>query len=104
MKQIENEYILFKEQMLSKNNAEIYDNCNTILFYQCLYEYFIYSTDLNNVYISACLKCDNILSALYKVYTTYEYLRFERWEDIDELLNAFAGASDFAALNADSQN
>jgi hypothetical protein len=28
--------------MLSKSNTEIYDNCNVIRFYHCIYEYFLY--------------------------------------------------------------
>ena len=86
-KQIETEYELFKYKMLSKSNIEIYDKCNVILFYHCIYEYFTYSQKLDKPYISACLKCESIISTLYNIYKTYEYLRFERWEDIEEILN-----------------
>lgn len=86
-KQIETEYELFKYKMLSKSNIEIYDKCNVILFYHCIYEYFTYSQDLDKSYISVCLKYDEIIDTLYHIYTTYEYLRYERWEDIEEILN-----------------
>lgn len=86
-KQIETEYKLFKYKMLSKSNIEIYDKCNVILFYHCIYEYFTYSQNLDESYISACLKCDAIIDTLYHIYKSYEYLRYERWEDIEEILN-----------------
>ena len=86
-KQVEIEYQLFKYKMLSKSNTEIYDNCNVILFYHYIYEYFTYCQDLDNIHISACLKCEAIIDALYHIYMTYEYLRCERWEDIEEILN-----------------
>ena len=86
-KQIETEYELFKYKMLSKSNIEIYDKCNVILFYHCIYEYFTYSQNLDKSYISVCLKYDEIIDTLYHIYTTYEYLRYERWEDIAEILN-----------------
>ena len=73
--------------MLSKSNTEIYDKCDIIRFYHCIYEYFTYSTDLDKAHISACLKCDDIIGSLYHIYNTYEYLRYERWEDIEEILN-----------------
>lgn len=97
MKQIENEYLLFKYQMLSKSNAEIYDNCDIIRFYRCVYEYFTYSTDLDKAHISACLKCNNIIDTLYNIYNTYEYLRYDRWEDIEEILNVLSRSEELKA-------
>lgn len=88
-KQIETEYLLFKYQTLSKSNIEIYDNCNIIRFYHCIYEYFLYSENLDKTHISVCLKCDNIIASLYHLYLKYEYLSYDKWEDIKEILNVF---------------
>ena len=87
MKRIENEFELFKYKMLSKTNLEIYENCSKICFYCCIYEYFIYAEDFKAEHIQACLKSDNVIADLYAIYTKYEYLRYDRWEDINELLN-----------------
>ena len=40
LKVIGREYELFKYKMLSRSVQEIYDSCNAIRFYECMYEYF----------------------------------------------------------------
>ena len=87
IKRVESEFLFFKYQMLSKSNTEIYDNCNVIRFYHCIYEYFLYCENFDAEHISACLKYDNPISVLYQLYLKYEYLRCDRWEDIEEILN-----------------
>ena len=47
----------------------------------------MYSEEIENSYLSACLKCENIIATLYSLYLEYEYLRYNRWEDIEEILN-----------------
>lgn len=86
-KAVEQEFELFKYKMLSKSREEIFDGCNVIRFYSCIYEYFLYNTDIKEEHIKACLKYGDIIAALYHLYMKYEYLRYSRWEDIEELLN-----------------
>lgn len=87
VKAVEQEFELFKYKMLSKSREEIFDECNAIRFYSCIYEYFLYKTDIKEEYIKACLKYEDIIATLYHLYMKYEYLRYSRWEDIEELLN-----------------
>lgn len=84
---VEQEFELFQYKILSKSRKEIFDECNVIRFYSCIYEYFTYKDDLKEKHIEACLKCGDIISVLYHLYVKYEYLRYSRWEDIEELLN-----------------
>ncbi len=84
--------------MLSKSNTEIYDKCDIIRFYHCIYEYFIYSSDIDKTHISSCLKCDDIIGSLYQIYNTYEYLKCERWEDIEEILDVFVRKLEFISV------
>ena len=74
VKRIENEFLLFKYKMLSKSNIEIYDSCNIIRFYESIYEYFIYTEDLNKKYLNVCLTYENVISELYELYLKYESL------------------------------
>jgi hypothetical protein len=91
IRSVEKEFELFKYRTLSSSRQEIFQQCNVIRFYCCIYEYFEYAEDIRQEHINACLKCgDSVISALYGIYLEREYLRYERWEDILELLNALA--------------
>ena len=87
IKRIKTEYELFKYKMLSKTNIEIYDRCNIIRFYECIYEYFMYAEALNSNHINVCLKYENVISVLYDLYLKYESLECSTWEDIEEILD-----------------
>lgn len=87
VKSVEREFELFRLKMLSKSREEIFEECNNIHFYSCLHEYFLYKEDMDKEHIEACLKCENIIAALYRLYMKYEYLYCSRWEDIEEILN-----------------
>lgn len=43
LRKVKREHSLFKYQMLSGTNREIYDSCNKICFYENLIEYFLYN-------------------------------------------------------------
>jgi len=88
MKRIETEHTIFKYRMLASTAAEVYENCNVIRFYECIYEFFQYAEDIEKGYTNACLRYENIIGTLYQLYMKYEYLRYSRWEDIEELLSA----------------
>lgn len=87
MKRIETEHTIFKYRMLASLAVEIYDGCNIICFYECIYEYFQYAEDIDKKYIEACLRCEGIFDCLYQLYLKYEYLRYSLWNDIEELLS-----------------
>ena len=54
----------------------------------CIYEYFRYAQDIEPAHTGACLKCgEYVIETLYRLYLKYEYLRYSRWEDIEELLD-----------------
>lgn len=87
---VESEFELFKYKTLSKSRREIFEECNAIRFYSCIYEYFLYADVIREEHIRVCLKCGDITSSLYRIYMKYEYLRYDRWEDVEELLDALA--------------
>lgn len=87
VRKVEQEFELFRFKMLSKSREEIFESCNIIRFYSCMCEYFLYKEELEESHIKACLKCGNVIDTLYHLYMKYEYLRYSRWEDIEELLD-----------------
>ena len=87
IRSVEKEFELFKYKTLSASRKEIFDSCNEIRFYCCIWEYFEYSEDIGTEYINACLKYDdNVIATLYQLYLNNEHLRYERWDDIVEML------------------
>jgi hypothetical protein len=91
IRSVEKEFELFKYKTLSASRKEIFQQCNVIRFFCGIYEYFEYAEDIRQEHINACLKCgDSVIAALYGIYQGREYLRYERREDIVELLNALA--------------
>ncbi len=77
-KKVDNEHELFKYKMLSSTPKEIYDNCNIIKFYECIYEYFRYEEIIAEKHIKSCLKCGNVIASLYEVYIEYEFFHICR--------------------------
>lgn len=86
---VEQEYNLFKYFMLSKLPYEIYDACSIIYFYECIHEYFQYNENINKQFILKTYKQDKIISVLKDIYNSYEYLYFNTWCDIDEIINCY---------------
>ena len=85
---VEREFELFKYKTLSKSRNEIFEDCGIIRFYSCVHEYFMYVDEIEEAHGKACLRCgENVIDTLYRLYLKYEYLRYSRWEDIEELLN-----------------
>jgi hypothetical protein len=83
------EYELFKYRTLSASRQEIFDRCNEIRFYCCVWEYFQYAEDIKEEYVYACLKLrGHVIAVLYQLYLDTESLSYERWDDIIELLDA----------------
>ena len=60
MKRIETEHTIFKYRMLASPAAEVYENCNVIRFYECIYEFFQYAENIEKEYINACLMYENV--------------------------------------------
>lgn len=88
VKKVETEFELFKYRTLSKSRKKIFESCNEIRFYSCVYEYFIYADGIQAAHIDACLKCEEPIAELHRLYLKYEYLQCGRWENIEELLSA----------------
>lgn len=87
MYNIQSEYNLFKSTMLLKTPEEIYDNCNTIRFYECIYEYFQYNENIDGEFIKHMYHKKNIISAMQHIYYKNEYLTIDTWEGIDEVIS-----------------
>jgi hypothetical protein len=95
IRSVETEFELFRYKTLSASRQEIFDRCNEIRFYCCIWEYFQYAEDIKEEYICACLKVrDHVMETLYHLYMENEYLRYERWDDIIELLDALVHAQE----------
>ncbi len=92
LKAVETEYRLFKYKMLSGTRNEIYDSCNVIRFYECLWEYFLYSGNIGPEFVRRVKIRDDLLSQLYGYYLKTEYLSIETWSGIEELLRCYAAA------------
>lgn len=87
MYNIQSEYNLFKSTMLLKTPAEIYDSCNTIHFYECIYEYFQYNENIDREFIKHMYHRKNIISEIQRIYYKSEYLTIDTWEGIDEIIS-----------------
>ncbi len=53
-----------------------------------IYEFFQYAENIEKEHINACLMYENVIEILYQLYIKYEYLRYSRWEDIEEMHSA----------------
>ncbi len=87
IRRAEDEFRLFKYKMLSESRKKIFKQCGEIRFYSCIYKYLMYADDIDKEHIEACLKYERPIAELYRVYQSYEYLQYGRWEEIRELLN-----------------
>lgn len=85
---VEAEHALFRYRMLASGVKEVYDNCIQISFYECIYEYFTYFDNFTDEMIAGCLMEDHVINALWEVYVKYEYLRYDTWEKISDLINS----------------
>lgn len=83
---VEAEHELFKYKMLASPVKDVYESCNEIRFYECVYEYFRYCESITEEYMEACLKESEIISALWRTYMENEYLKIDTWEDIEDLI------------------
>lgn len=83
---VEAEHELFKYKMLASPVKDVYERCNEIRFYECVYEYFRYCESITEEYMKACLKESEIIAALWRTYIENEYLKIDTWEDIEDLI------------------
>ena len=47
----------------------------------------MYEDGIDKEHIDACLKYERPIAGVYRVYQRYAYLQYDRWEEIEELLN-----------------
>ena len=76
--------------MLASTAEAVYDACNRIWFYECIYEYFQYAENIEEKFVEACLEEENAIATLWELYVRYEYLKVGTWEDVEEILAVFA--------------
>lgn len=89
LNKIKKEHSKFKYRMLSSCNHNIYDSCNMIRFYECIYEYFKYNDAIDETYIRALIGRTNIIDSLYDYYLNHEYVDVTTFEAIDNLLELY---------------
>ena len=89
LKQIQNEYLIYKYKKLSECRKNIYESCSEILFYECLHEYFLYHHGISNRFLELVQGIDGILADLYRLYLKYEKLSITTWAGIEELLEMY---------------
>ena len=89
-KKIAKEHELFRYKMLASTAEAVYDACNRIWFYECIYEYFQYAENIEEKFVEACLEEENAIATLWELYVRYEYLKVGTWEDVEEILAVFA--------------
>lgn len=89
MEQMEQEYQLFRYQMLSRTKKEIYESCAKIHFYECCHEYFLYQEDIVAEFFEIAVQRKGIYQELWNLYLKYEYLEVDTWEQIEEMLKLY---------------
>ena len=89
IRKVEFEHSLFKFKMLSSNTTEVYNECNKIHFYECIYEYVVYSDNLDINFVNSTKHIDNVISVLYQLYLKYENLNVSTWNEIEELIQVY---------------
>jgi len=86
---MEQEYSLFKFEMLSRTAREIYESCAKIYFYECLHEYFVYQEDVNPEFLREVSGRTGMYQELWELYQTYEHLEVGTWEQIESMLKFY---------------
>lgn len=95
IRRAEDEFVIFRYKMLSKNRKKIFKKCDKIRFYRYIYEYLMYADDIDKEHIEACLRYERPIAELYKIYQRYEYLQYGRWDGIRELLNVLVHEQEY---------
>lgn len=84
------EHEAFKRSMLSLPKEKLYDACSRIGFYECLHEYFQYSSWIHPEYVQIFQECGRPIALLWEFYLQREELRADTWEGIEEMLRLLA--------------
>lgn len=87
---VRDEYSLFYYSMMEKDKKEIFESCNKIKFYSCVYEYFEWKEDIDKKHVEALKNIIHPLEVLWQYYLDHEYIRASTWDDIDGLLSCFS--------------
>lgn len=92
---VEDEYLAFKEDMLTKSSSYVFDRYYEIYFYKELYNYITSNDDLDNPVVTnkyfKCLKQDkgHILDKLFQYYLKSEYARINTWDEIEDFIKEY---------------
>lgn len=89
LEQMEQEYQLFRYEMLSRTAKEIYESCAKIHFYECLHEYFLYQENIQEEFLEKAAKRKGIYQELWNLYLKHEHLEVGTWEQIEGMLKFY---------------
>lgn len=84
------EHEAFKRSMLTLPKETLYDACSKIGFYECLHEYFQYSSQISPEFVQNLRECETPIALLWELYLQREELRADTWEGIEEMLRLLA--------------
>ena len=80
-KRIKKEYEDFRKEVLLLSKEEIFEEVFTIHFYKTIYEYLEFKEDKISDKMS--------LAELFEFYKKSEYLHYNTYEDIEDLISAY---------------
>lgn len=75
---------LFRSKMLAKDVNTVYDNSKEIIFYESVFEYFLYSENISKDVIKTCWTDSWLMENLWKLYLKEEFLKSEEYMTVLE--------------------
>ena len=83
------EFQIYKRKVIYRmSNEEAWNACGKIHFYNCIKEYFELNDQISQAYLELVLKEPMPVQMLWEIYLRQDYLRYQTWDEIDELLEA----------------
>lgn len=88
-KKVLREYRLFKRRFrYRKTFGDLWEACGQVHFYSTVKEYFELNEKIPKVYLELIMKEERPLAAMWETYLSEDYLRYQTWEEIEEILEA----------------
>lgn len=75
-----------RKVMYRMSRNEIWNACGKIHFYSCIKEYFELNDRISQAYLELVLAEPSPVRMLWETYLQEESLRYQTWDEIDELL------------------
>ena len=73
--------------MFKNSKEEIYLNCGKIHFYTCIYDYFNENEQISEKHLNTLASYQFPICSLWKIYLKYDSLKYDNWNDIEEILD-----------------